>query len=95
MTLPIKTVSHYQERMRPRMCVPGLEERILDLRRGYWYTALHPGSKEKTKFSTTSGLWQFTDIPLGPFDTPAMFERLMGSTVRDFIYQTCLVYLMM
>lgn len=66
----------------------------LDLKREYWHIGLHPGNKEKTTFSTSSGLWQFTDIPLGPFNTPTMFKHLMGSTVRDFIYEACLVYLM-
>jgi hypothetical protein len=67
---------------------PGLEKRIVAHCPATW-------QQGEDNISTSSGLWQFTDIPLGLFSTPAMFKCLMGSTVRDFIYEACLSYLMM
>ncbi|XP_063215566.1 retrovirus-related Pol polyprotein from transposon 412 isoform X1 [Bacillus rossius redtenbacheri] len=65
----------------------------LDLKSGYWQVELHPEDKEKTAFSTGSGLFQFTVLPFGLCNAPATFERLMELVLHSLTWKTCLVYL--
>ena len=44
---------------------------------GYWQVGLHQEDKEKTVFSTSSGLFQFNVMPFGLCNAPVTFERLM------------------
>jgi hypothetical protein len=53
----------------------------LNLRSGYWQVDVHPDNKEKTPFSTGQGLWQFTVMPFGLCNAPAIFERLMETAL--------------
>ena len=55
--------------------------------------ALHPGDKEKTKFSIGHGLWQVTFMSLGLCNAQATFERLLESVLIGLTYEACLVYL--
>jgi hypothetical protein len=68
---------------------PGLEERIL----AHGPTPWQQGECNIFCQFRTVALHRY--IPLGPFNTTAMFKRLMESTVTDFIYEACLMYLMM
>ena len=65
----------------------------MDLKSGYWEVGLHQEDKEKTDFSTPSGLFQFNVIPFGLCNAPATFERLMDLVLRGLTWKTCLVYL--
>lgn len=65
----------------------------LDLKSGYWQVPIHPDDREKTSFTTGSGLWQFTVMPFGLCNAPATFERLMERALQGLTWGTCLVYL--
>jgi hypothetical protein len=48
----------------------------------YWQADLPLDDKEKTAFSKGEGLWQFTVMPLGFCNAPALFERLVETVLR-------------
>ena len=49
----------------------------LDLAAGYWQIKIHPDSREKTAFVTHQGLHEFSVMPFGLNNAPAVFQRLM------------------
>lgn len=55
----------------------------LDLTKGYWQIPLSPQAKEKTAFSTPSGLYHFRVLPFGLHGAPATFQRLMDRLLRS------------
>ncbi|MBJ5594241.1 RNA-directed DNA polymerase, partial [Salmonella enterica subsp. enterica serovar Typhimurium] len=65
----------------------------LDLRSGYWQVSVHPDDKEKTAFTTGSGLWQFKVGPFVLCNAPATFERLMERTLVGLAPEICMVYI--
>ena len=61
----------------------------LDLASGYHQIAMHPDDQHKTAFVTPMGLFEYTRMPMGLSSAPATFQRLMQSTMSDFIFQSC------
>lgn len=49
----------------------------LDLLSGYWQVEVAEGDREKTPFTTQSGLFEFKVTLFGLCDAPAKFQRLM------------------
>jgi len=54
---------------------------------------VHKDDKEKTAFTTGSGLYQFNVVPFGLCNAPATFKQLMELVLRELTWETCLVYL--
>ena len=65
----------------------------LDLALGYWQVHMHPESREKTAFSTTSGLYEFMAVPFGLCNAPDTFQRLMEVVLMGLTREKCVVYL--
>ncbi|KAL0148221.1 hypothetical protein M9458_056453, partial [Cirrhinus mrigala] len=57
----------------------------IDLTAGYWQTPLNPNDKEKTAFSTGTGLYQFRMMPMDISNAPPSFQRLMGLRLFDLL----------
>ncbi|OWZ06759.1 Gag-pol fusion protein [Phytophthora megakarya] len=65
----------------------------LDLRSGYWQIRVADVDKDKTAFTTRSGLYRFVRMPFGLSNAPSTFQRMMNSVLRGLTWSTCLVYL--
>ncbi len=65
----------------------------LDLAAGYWQVALDQDAKDKTAFSTPSGLYSWNVLPFGLCNAPSTFERLMERVLAGLRWETLLVYL--
>ncbi|KAK3105091.1 hypothetical protein FSP39_017124 [Pinctada imbricata] len=78
-------------------CLDSLSDSIwfscLDLNSGFWQIAMANEDKEKTAFSTSQGLFQFTVMPFGLANSPSTFERLMENVLRGLQWEKCLVYM--
>ncbi|KAK3105891.1 hypothetical protein FSP39_008017 [Pinctada imbricata] len=65
----------------------------LDMATGSWQIKMHPKDKHKTAFSTHKGLFQFTVLPFGLSNGPALFERLVEKVLGKLQWRKCLCYL--
>ena len=65
----------------------------LDLLSGYWQLEVAENDREKTAFSTRSGLFHFNVMPFGLCNAPASFQRLMDMVLSGVLWEVCLVYI--
>ena len=54
---------------------------------------MHPESREKTAFSTRSGLYEFLVLPFGLTNAPPTFQRTMDIVLSGLNWDICLVYM--
>lgn len=45
---------------------------------GYWQISAHESNREKAKFISHHGLYQFSEVPLGLRNDPATFQRAVN-----------------
>ena len=55
----------------------------LDLAKGFYQVEVEPNSQEKTAFISPFGKFQFTRMPFGLKNAPAIFQRLMEVVLND------------
>lgn len=65
----------------------------LDLSQGYYQCKLKPEDRHITAFSTPSGQFQMTRLPMGLKTSPSSFSRLMTVAMSGLNLEKCLVYL--
>jgi hypothetical protein len=65
----------------------------LDLTSGYWQVPLDEEARERSAFSTRSGLWKWKVLPFGLTSDPATFQRLMEKVLQGLHWKTLLLYL--
>ena len=64
----------------------------LDLRSGFWQTALDPRDADKTAFITRRGQFRFKVLSFGLANAPSLFQRIMDLVLAGLSWECCLVY---
>ena len=65
----------------------------IDLFSGYWQVPMHEPDIPKTAFCTSSGLYEYTYMPMGLRNAAATFQRMMEEVLAPLLGKYCLVYL--
>ncbi len=65
----------------------------LDAAAGFHQLPLHERSRPQTAFPSLRGHWQWTRLPFGVCNGPAIFQRVMDSVLGSLQFQCALVYL--
>ena len=65
----------------------------IDLRTGFYQILIAKEDRHKTAFSTSQGLFEYTVLPMGLCNSPAVFMALMNDTFREYLDQFVLVFL--
>lgn len=66
---------------------------VLDLKSGFHQIPLKPTDIEKTAFSINNGKFEFTRLPFGLKNAPAIFQRALDDILRPHIGVRCYVYI--
>lgn len=66
---------------------------VIDLAAGYHQIPLHPEDQHKTAFITEDGLFEWTVMPEGIINGPAIFQRYMAEVLHGLIGKICWVYI--
>lgn len=66
---------------------------VLDLKSGFHQIPLHEKDIPKTAFSVNNGKYEFTRLPFGLRNAPAIFQRTLDNILRELIGKCCYVYI--
>lgn len=66
---------------------------VLDLKSGFHQIPLRESDIEKTAFSINNGKYEFTRLPFGLKNAPAIFQRALDDILKDHIGKICYVYI--
>jgi len=58
-----------------------------------WQIPVAAEDRDKTKFTSHTGLFRFLRLPFGLVNAPASFQRALDIILSSLRWQTCLVYL--
>jgi hypothetical protein len=64
----------------------------IDLKDGFYQIPLHPDDRHKTAFRIKNRLYEYTKMPMGFKNSPAIFQRYMDRILGDEIGKSCFVY---
>ena len=64
----------------------------MDLRSGFWQTAMDPRDMDKTAFFTRRGQFRFKVLSFGLANAPSLFQRIMDLVLAGLSWECCLVY---
>lgn len=65
----------------------------LDLASGFHQIRMKESDIEKTAFSINNGKYEFTRMPFGLKNAPAIFQRAIDDVLRQYIGKICYVYI--
>jgi len=65
----------------------------LDCNAGYWQIPVAAEDRDKTTFTSHTGLFRFLRLPLGLVNASVSFQRALDIILSGLRWQTCLVYL--
>lgn len=66
---------------------------VVDMASGFWQIEMDPTDKEKTAFNTTNGHYQWTRMPMGLVNSPAVWQRTADVVLEGLVGQVCHVYM--
>lgn len=72
-TFPLPLIGQTLQRVKGAKWVSAL-----DLKDAFWHVVIPPESRQYFAFNTTQGLFQFTVMPFGYTNAPAVFQRVMN-----------------
>ncbi|KAF9744812.1 Retrovirus-related Pol polyprotein from transposon opus, partial [Nosema granulosis] len=64
----------------------------IDLKDGFYQIHLHPEDRHKTAFRIKNRLYEWTRMPMGFKNSPAVFQRFMDTILCEEIGRSCFVY---
>ena len=66
----------------------------MDFKSGFWQIKMAPGLQQYTAFTVGNlGFYEFTRMPFGLCNAPAMFQHLMQNTLGELNLTYCVIYL--